>query len=223
MRMPYIMVDHPGFVRVTNVKKELGVFIDNNMMKDPLISNDDLPFDYDFWPQVGDEIFCKLKSTATNLIARAISPEEAKEMFKGQTTKLNKFDKVEAVCLKNGPQGTNFMTREGHSIFVYYKHRRRNYRIGEVATVTINNCLLDETYNGTVLDHKLRLMKNDADVIIDYLNECDGVMAFTAKSDVEDIEREFKMSKAAFKRALGNLYKQRLIEFIDDKTYLVKK
>ena len=66
-------------------------------------------------------------------------------------------------------------------------------------------------------------MKNDADVIIDYLNECDGVMAFTAKSDVEDIEREFKMSKAAFKRALGNLYKQRLIEFIDDKTYLVKK
>ena len=47
-------------------------------------------------------------------------------------------------------------------------------------------------------------------------------MRINTKSDVEVIQNIFNMSKASFKRALGNLYKKRLIEFKDDKTYLVK-
>jgi predicted RNA-binding protein (virulence factor B family) len=65
-------------------------------------------------------------------------------------------------------------------------------------------------------------MKEDADVILNYLNDNDGVMNITAKTSVDKIENTFNMSKASFKRALGNLYKKRLIEFKDDKTYLVK-
>ena len=61
-------------------------------------------------------------------------------------------------------------------------------------------------------------MKDDALVILDYLTDNDGVMEYTANTDVETIERVFKMSKAAFKRALGNLYKDREIEFKDDFT-----
>lgn len=218
---PNIMINHPGFVKVNNVKKELGVFIDNNNLKDPLISNDDLPYDYDLWPMVGDTVLCKLKTTSTNLIARLVTPEEAKELFKSNN-KLNKFDKVSAIVLKNGEKGTNLITKEGHNIFVYYKHRRRNYRIGEEATVTITNVCLDDTYNGTLLDRKVSLMKEDAEIILNYLKENDGVMSFTTLSSVESIEDTFRMSKAAFKRAIGNLYKNRLIEFKDSKTYLTK-
>ena len=135
---------------------------------------------------------------------------------------LNKFNKVEGIVIKNGREGTNVITREGQCIFIYYKHRRRNYRIGEEVTVTINNVLLDGTYNGTLLETKVKLMKSDAEVILDYIKDNNGLMKFTTKSPVDKIEETFKMSKAAFKRALGNLYKQRLIEFKDDMTYLVK-
>lgn len=219
--IPYIMINKPGFVKVNNVKKELGIFIDNNSLKDPLISNDDLPYDYDLWPMVGDTVLCKLKTTSTNLIGRLITPEEAKQIF-DPTTKLNKFNKVNAIVIKNGSEGTNLITKEGHNIFVYYKHRRRNYRIGEEAIVTITNVCLDDTYNGTLLDSKVRLMKEDATVILDYIKENDGIIPFTTASSVESIEETFNMSKAAFKRALSNLYKQRLIEFRDNKTYLIK-
>jgi predicted RNA-binding protein (virulence factor B family) len=65
-------------------------------------------------------------------------------------------------------------------------------------------------------------MQEDADIILKYLEENDGIMKINAKSDVEVIQNVFNMSKASFKRALGNLYKKRLIVFKDDKTYLVR-
>lgn len=218
---PVIMVEHPGFVKVTNVIKGLGIFIDNNVLKDPLVSCDDLPLDEKLWPIIGDTVLCKLKATPTQLIAKLITPEEAKGMFK-PVNKLNKFDKVNAIVLKNGSEGVNLITLEGHNIFVYYKHRRRDYRIGEEAVVTINNVCDNNNYNGTLLSSKVPLMQEDADIILEYLNDNDGVMNITAKTSVEKIESTFNMSKASFKRALGGLYKKRIIEFKDDKTYLVK-
>jgi predicted RNA-binding protein (virulence factor B family) len=159
--------------------------------------------------------------TPTQLIAKLISPEEAKGMFNPATT-LNKFDKVNAIVLKNGIEGVNLITLEGHNIFVYYKHRRRDYRIGQQVLVTINNVGENNNYNGTLLKAKVPLMKEDANIILEYLEDNNGVMNFTTKTDVETIEETFNMSKAAFKRALGNLYKKRKIIFKDDKTYLVK-
>ena len=218
---PFIQIDRPGFVKVTNVVKGLGIFIDNNVLKNPLISCDDLPLDNELWPIIGDTVLCKLKATPTQLIAKLITPEEAKGMFK-PTTILNKFDKVTGIVLKNGTEGINLITSEGHNIFVFYKHRRRDYHIGEQAVVTITNVCEHNNYNGTLLDSKVPLMREDADIILNFLEENDGVMKINAKSDVEVIQNVFNMSKASFKRALGNLYKKRLIEFKDDKTYLVK-
>jgi predicted RNA-binding protein (virulence factor B family) len=47
-------------------------------------------------------------------------------------------------------------------------------------------------------------------------------MPLTSDSTPEEIDHYFKMSKKAFKRALGNLYKERKIVFEDGKTILVK-
>lgn len=221
METPFIKINEPGFVKVVNVIENLGVFVDINISKDILISSDDLPLLFDKWPVIGDTVLCKLKTTATQLIGKLVSAEDAKTLFKPTRT-LSKFEVVKALVLKSGTEGVNLITLEGHSIFVYYKHTRRDYHIGEEVSVTINNVREGHNYNGTLLEKKVALMKQDADIIIDYLNDYDGYMPYTSKSNVDDIENTFKMSKAAFKRALGNLYKKRLIDFKDDGTYLVK-
>jgi uncharacterized protein len=218
---PVIKIGFPGFVKVTNVVEDLGIFINNNVFKDPLVSHDDLPLDMDKWPIIGDTVLCKLKVTQTQLIAKMISPEEAKSLF-NPIKALELSVKVSAIVLKSGNEGVNLITLEGHNIFVYYKHKRRDYRIGEQVIVKIINVGENNNYNGTLLDAKVPLMLEDADVILEYLKETNGVMNITAKTDVETIEETFNMSKAAFKRALGNLYKKRLIKFENDKTYLVK-
>ena len=56
-------------------------------------------------------------------------------------------------------------------------------------------------------------MKSD---LLDKLKENDGFLPFTDKSPPELIYQEMKMSKKAFKRAVGNLYKQRLITLEKD-------
>lgn len=221
MQKPFLQIDEPGFTTVIDVIPSLGVFIDNNIPKDHLISKDDLPYDIEKWPDIGDTVLCKLKLTKTQLISKLITPEEAKLIFK-PTTKLSKFQKIDAIVLKSGNEGVNLISLEGHNIFVYYKHKRKEYRIGEKVTVTINNIRENNHYNGTLLEAKVPLMKNDADIILNYLRENNNYMPITSKTDIETIEQNFKMSKAAFKRALGNLYKQRLIEFKDDGTYLIK-
>jgi hypothetical protein len=218
---PFITVNHPGFVKINDSLEGLGLFINNNIIKDHLISQDDLPVNRKVWPIIGDTVLCKLKATSTQLIAKLLSINEAKDLFKPEKA-LKKGDKVTAIVLKIGYDGINFITLEGHNIFVHYKQKRKDYRIGEEASITINNVGENNNYNGTLLEAKVPLMENDAEIILRYLKSKNGVMNFTTASDVRGIEKTFNMSKAAFKRALGNLYKKRIIEFKDNKTYLVK-
>jgi len=46
-----------------------------------------------------------------------------------------------------------------------------------------------------------------------------GYLPYTDKSDPEIIRSEFKMSKKLFKKALGSLYRQKLITLKEDGFY----
>ena len=46
-----------------------------------------------------------------------------------------------------------------------------------------------------------------------------GKMPYTANSSSEEIYNEFSMSRKAFKRALGNLYKEEVVYFDEDTSY----
>lgn len=48
-------------------------------------------------------------------------------------------------------------------------------------------------------------------LILDQLKDNEGSLPFNDKSDPEDINTAFGISKKAFKRAIGNLYKQKMI------------
>ena len=50
-----------------------------------------------------------------------------------------------------------------------------------------------------------------AETLLSYLKEHGGVCNMGDKSEAEDIKRTFQVSKKVFKRAIGDLYKRRLI------------
>ncbi|MER1999917.1 MAG: DNA-binding protein, partial [Lysinibacillus sp.] len=52
----------------------------------------------------------------------------------------------------------------------------------------------------------------DAEKIFAYLDSVGGKMPFGDKSTPEEVQEMFGMSKGAFKRALGTLYKARKIK-----------
>ena len=60
-------------------------------------------------------------------------------------------------------------------------------------------------------------MDEDAKVLLELLDSYAGVFPFTEKASPEVILRETGLSKNAFKRAIGRLYRERLVEINDGK------
>ena len=59
-------------------------------------------------------------------------------------------------------------------------------------------------------------MEKDAEMVLDIIKSYGGKLPFNDKADASRIKKEFGISKNAFKRAVGRLYKNRLIEIEED-------
>ena len=63
----------------------------------------------------------------------------------------------------------------------------------------------------------------DAELVMQVINEFDGVLPFNDKAAPEVIAREFKLSKNAFKRAVGHLLKEGKVEITEKSIVSVEK
>lgn len=63
----------------------------------------------------------------------------------------------------------------------------------------------------TMREDAYKEIESDSEIILKLLNEYAGVLPFTEKASPEVILRETGLSKNAFKRAVGHLYKERKI------------
>lgn len=219
MKQPALLFDHPGFVKVVEVMTGVGVFVDNQTPKDLLVSKDYLPYDEKRWPEVGDYLFCGLKMKKDTLVAKPLNRFDVIDLKKNH--RYADQEQTEAYVMHIALKGIGLITLEGMYVFVPNTQLRQEYRMGQKVVVTITKMLDQEAY-GTLNEHKELLMKDDQELILNYLKSHQGMMNLTAKSSAEEVEKLLKMSRKAFKRAYGALYKEQLIYFDDKKTYLTK-
>ena len=59
-------------------------------------------------------------------------------------------------------------------------------------------------------------LDKDAELIFDVLEDYEGFLPYNDKSDPDDIQDMFCMSKSAFKKAVGRLLKENKIVFFKD-------
>lgn len=219
MHEPIIDMDTANLVKVVEVKFGLGVFVNVGLEKDMLVSRDDLPVLKKQWPMIGDYLFCYLKSGRNQLSAKPVSRFKMLDYFEPETP-LEKQETTDAYVFHIADEGLVLYTKEGHEVFVYFKHARSDHRLGEQVEVTITVVKDDYHYNGTLIAQKEIMMSEDADRILAYLKSNDGVMPLGDKSSPEEIFELLHMSKASFKRALGTLYKSELVTLEKTKTLL---
>jgi hypothetical protein len=115
-------------------------------------------------------------------------------------------------------EGVIAFTEEGHEIFIHKNNYREMPRIGQKMSVKIISKNESGNYSGTLIAQKELMLDKDANIVYQYLLDHDGVMPYTDKSEVDQIYTVFKMSKAAFKRALGHLKKLERVELNQDNT-----
>lgn len=88
-------------------------------------------------------------------------------------------------------------------------------RIGDVVEARVVEVKPDGKLTLSLREKAHIQMDEDAKRILEVLEEYGGVLPFNDKASPEIIMREMKMSKSAFKRAVGRLYKERKIEITE--------
>lgn len=91
------------------------------------------------------------------------------------------------------------------------------YRIGDSIRVRVTAVKPDGKLDLSANERVEIQMDKDAEQILKVIDEYEGVLPFGEKVSPEIINREFGISKAAFKRALGRLYKQGRVRITENR------
>ncbi|MGV3243904.1 CvfB family protein [Staphylococcus sp. 11261D007BR] len=221
--MPDIVVGRYDFVRVLSTDRE-GARLDIGLPREVLIPWEDLPKIKSLWPQKGDYVLCTLRiDRERQMFARLASETTVQQMY----TPI-KDDSFHNQVLNARPYrllkvGTFLLSEDGYKIFVHESERKEEPRLGERLEVRIIGHNDKGELNGSFLPLAHERLDDDGEVIFNLLVEYDGELPFWDKSSPEAIKEVFNMSKGAFKRAIGHLYKKRLINIETGKISLTKK
>ena len=89
------------------------------------------------------------------------------------------------------------------------------YKIGDVIEAKVSNVKADGKLDLTLREKAYIQMDADAQKILQIIERYGGALPFNDKASPEVIKKEAQMSKNAFKRAVGRLYKERKIEITE--------
>ena len=88
--------------------------------------------------------------------------------------------------------------------------------VGQLIEARVTAIKDDGKIDLSLKEKAYKQMKDDADILLDLIDKNGGELMLNDKSSPEDIKEQVNMSKNAFKRAVGGLFKKRKIEFTDD-------
>lgn len=222
-KIPKVRQGHYAFSKVTEVRKDLGVFLDIGLPdKEMVLSLDELPTLTNLWPKVGDELLIGLRVDDKARIWATLADEK---IFKAMSRKANESmhnQNVQARVYRLKMAGTYVLTQDFYLGFIHPTERYAEPRLGELVDARVIGLREDGVLYLSMKPRSYEAISEDAQMILAYLNQsASKSMPYTDKSSPEEIKQLFGISKGQFKRALGHLMKQNLIEQVDGKANLL--
>src|SRR5699024_5760255 len=220
-KLPHVQMDVYDWTEVVEVIPDLGAFVDIGTGKDMLVSSDDLPLFEDVWPKKEDMLYVTLGRDQKGRLL-AIPATEGVFAREFELAPEHLFNApIQGHVYLTGREGAAMITKENYRGFIHHTASKQEPRIRQLIQGRVTKVKEDDTINVSLRPLKQHSMREDADAILELLEESDGMIPFSNKSDPEDIRGTFNISKAAFKRALGMLMKENKIEQRDGNTYLL--
>ena len=130
-------------------------------------------------------------------------------------------EKVDLMICAKTDLGYKSIINETHWGMIFFNDVFQPLEKGQLLDGYIKEVRPDGKINLTLQKMDANRFSNLADQIINHLKEQGGFMPITDKSPPEEIYRLFEVSKKAYKRAIGGLYKKRLITFENNGTKVI--
>ena len=211
--VPYIKIGEIKKLKVKEVNK-IGAFLDWGLPKDLL-----LPFKEQIYDiKSGDEILVTVYIDLSDRLCATMDlysrlsllpPYQKDDMVKGTVYQVHEqFGAYVAVDNK-------------YSALVPKKELHRELKPGDEIEARVLEVKEDGKLDLSLRQKAYVQMDADSALILDKLKQAGGSLPYQDKSSAEEIKEEFNLSKAAFKRAIGRLYKERVIVIEKDGIRLV--
>lgn len=211
---PYIKNGEFALLRCNSVT-DIGAFLDWGMVK---------------------ELFCPFKEQAFKMkkggwyLVRCYLDEKSERLVASSKTNrfldntnltVAEFDEVELIVSHPSDIGMNVIVNNIHSGLIYKDNIFSEISVGDKL-----KGIVKKVRNGNKLDISLgqigyRNIEPNAKKILEMLEDNSGYLPLHDKSSPEAIKDILEMSKKNFKKAIGSLYKQKLIAIKGDGIYKI--
>jgi hypothetical protein len=213
---PYILLNEFALLRV-NYVNQIGAFMDWGMEKDILV-----PFKEQARPmEKGKRYLVYLyMDEKTN---RLVASSKTNQFLNNDILTVEKGEEVDLIVSHITEIGINVIINEKHKGLLYKDEvyddsiRTGNRMRGYIKTIRPDN----------KIDVALQVqgylsIEPNAQIIMDELRANRGFLRLNDDSHPEDIRTVLKMSKKTFKKAIGSLFKDQLIDIREDGIYLLE-
>ena len=170
--------------------------------------------------QIGEVVWAKLYTDKSGRLAVTMKVEDEMRRASVKAVDVHKGQMVKGSVYNITDSGAFMLTTERYIAFIANKEMQEHPRVGQELEARVTYVRPDGRINASLREAKEKALVSDADKILMFLQSNNGRMPYCDTSSPELIKGKFKISKAAFKRALGHLYKDGLIEMKDGWTYL---
>ncbi len=120
-------------------------------------------------------------------------------------------DEVQLLITEETDLGFNAIINNRHIGLLYRNELFTDIAIGEKRKGWIKNIRVENKIDLSLRPQGFGHVLDSKEVILRALKEDGGIIRLGDKSDPEEIQARFQISKSAFKKAIGGLYKERLI------------
>ncbi len=215
MRVPQMRVGQIARVNIINTSKD-GAFVDVGAERGIFMPYAGMRGKV----QVGEKVWAKLYIDKSGRLAVTMEVEDELRRASKPAEGIKVGDKVKGTVYNYTDQGAFIFTEARNIAFMYNGEMISRPRVGEEVEVRVTFLREDGRLNVSMRPVKENAIVVDAEKILNLLKTRDGKMPYSDETSAEVIKDKFNISKSAFKRAMGSLLKNELIEQKDGWTFL---
>ena len=212
--VPKLTLGETAILEVRDTSK-IGAFLDMGLEKDLL-----LPFkEQTHQVRKGEDVLVALYIDKSNRLAATMKVYQCLRT----DSQYHTGDEVDGFIFQINPEiGAFVAVDEKYQGLIPRRELFGGFKVGQRVHARVTKVREDGKLDLSARDKAHNQIFTDAELVMQVINEFDGVLPFNDKADPEVIAREFKLSKNAFKRAVGHLLKEGKVEITEKSIRAIK-
>lgn len=157
------------------------------------------------------------------LTERLVGSSKTQRFLDNTTLDIKKYDKVDLLVTHLTERGANVIINGKYNGLIYIENIFEDIRTGDSLPGYVKKIRHDNKVDIILQEEGYRSIEPNSQYVLDELKGAGGFLELSDKSDPDLIKDMLGMSKKSFKKAIGNLYKNKLISIAPDGISLIDK